>query len=119
MPALEELNGAGVFYGGPASEAHGLAGRDVYVVGGANSAGQAALHLARFARQRDARRAGGSLAAGMSHYLARQIEATPNVEVRLGTEVVGGGGERVAPAPGAPRRATARRRRSTPRACSS
>ena len=51
VPELEELNGAGVFYGGPASEAHGLKGLEVCVVGGANSAGQAALHLARFARR--------------------------------------------------------------------
>ena len=93
VPELEELNGAGVFYGGPASEAHGLKGLDVYVVGGANSAGQAALHLARFARQVTLVVRAGSLAAGMSHYLARQIEATPNVDVRLRTDVVGGGGE--------------------------
>ena len=51
VPALEALNGAGVFYGGPASEAPAMAGRDVYVLGGANSAGQAALHLARYARR--------------------------------------------------------------------
>ena len=47
VPALEALNGAGVFYGGPASEAPAMAGKDAYIVGGANSAGQAALHLAR------------------------------------------------------------------------
>ena len=93
VPQLEELNGAGVFYGGPASEAHGLKGLDVYVVGGANSAGQAALHLARFASRVTLVVRAGSLAAGMSHYLARQIEATPNVDVRLRTEVVGGGGD--------------------------
>jgi thioredoxin reductase (NADPH) len=93
VPELEELNGAGVFYGGPASEAHGLKGLDVYVVGGANSAGQAALHLARFARRVTLVVRAGSLAAGMSHYLARQIEATPNVDVRLRTDVVGGGGD--------------------------
>ena len=93
VPELEELNGAGVFYGGPASEAHGLKGLEVYVVGGANSAGQAALHLARFARRVTLVVRSGSLAAGMSHYLARQIEATPNVDVRLRTEVVGGGGD--------------------------
>jgi len=93
VPELEELNGAGVFYGGPASEAHGLKGLDVYVVGGANSAGQAALHLARFARRVTLVVRSGSLAAGMSHYLTRQIEATPNVDVRLRTEVVGGGGD--------------------------
>ena len=49
IPALEALTGAGVFYGAAASEARGLAGERVYVVGGANSAGQAALHLARYA----------------------------------------------------------------------
>jgi thioredoxin reductase (NADPH) len=93
VPELEELNGAGVFYGGPASEAHGLKGLEVYVVGGANSAGQAALHLARFARRVTLVVRSASLAAGMSHYLARQIEATPNVDVRLRAEVVGGGGD--------------------------
>jgi thioredoxin reductase (NADPH) len=93
VPELEELNGAGVFYGGPASEAHGLKGLDVVVVGGANSAGQAALHLARFARRVTLVVRAGSLAAGMSHYLARQIETTANVDVRLRSEVVGGGGE--------------------------
>ena len=91
VPELEELNGAGVFYGGPASEAHGLAGLEVYVVGGANSAGQAALHLARFARQVTLVVRAQSLGAGMSHYLTRQVESAQNVEVRLGTEVVGGG----------------------------
>jgi thioredoxin reductase (NADPH) len=93
VPELEELNGAGVFYGGPASEAHGLKGLDVCVVGGANSAGQAALHLARFARSVKLVVRAASLDAGMSHYLARQIEATPNVEVRVRTEVVGGEGD--------------------------
>jgi thioredoxin reductase (NADPH) len=93
VPELDELNGAGVFYGGPASEAHGLKGHDVCVVGGANSAGQAALHLARFARTVRLVVRAGSLDAGMSHYLARQIEATDNVEVRVRTEVVGGGGD--------------------------
>jgi thioredoxin reductase (NADPH) len=65
----------------------------VYVVGGANSAGQAALHLARFARRVTLVVRAGSLGAGMSHYLARQLEATPNVDVRLRAEVVGGGGD--------------------------
>jgi thioredoxin reductase (NADPH) len=92
VPELEELNGAGVFYGGPASEAHGLKGLDAFVVGGANSAGQAALHLARFARRVTLVVRAPSLAAGMSHYLARQVEATDNVDVRVRTEVVGGGG---------------------------
>jgi thioredoxin reductase (NADPH) len=93
VPALEALNGAGVFYGGPASEAPAMAGQDVYVLGGANSAGQAALHLADYARRVTLVVRAPSLDAGMSHYLARQVEATPNVEVRLGTEVVGGAGD--------------------------
>ena len=93
VPELEELNGAGVFYGGPASEAVGLAGLDVYVVGGANSAGQAALHLARYARRVTLVVRAQSLTAGMSHYLTRQIDATGNIDVRLRTEVVGGGGD--------------------------
>ena len=93
VPALEALNGAGVFYGGVTSEATTVAGEDVYVVGGANSAGQAALHLARYARRVTLVVRAESLDAGMSHYLVRQVEATPNVEVRLGTEIVGGGGD--------------------------
>lgn len=93
VPALEALNGAGVFYGGPASEAPAMAGQDVYVVGGANSAGQVALNLARYARRVTLVARAQSLAEGMSHYLVRQVEATPNLEVRLGTEIVGGGGD--------------------------
>ena len=93
IPALEELSGAGVFYGGPGSEAPAMAGEHAYVLGGANAAGQAALHLARYARQVTLLVRAGSLDAGMSHYLARQVEANLNIEVLLGTEVVGGGGD--------------------------
>ena len=93
IPELEALNGAGVFYGGPASEAPGMAGRDVYVLGGANSAGQAALHLARHARSVTLVARGDSLDEGMSDYLVRQIQDTPRLGVRLGTEIVGGGGD--------------------------
>jgi len=91
VPELEALNGAGVFYGGPVSEAHGLAGLEACVMGGANSAGQAALHLARYASNVTLVVRAQSLGAGMSHYLIRQIEATPNISVRPATEVVGGG----------------------------
>ncbi|QWZ08464.1 FAD-dependent oxidoreductase [Nocardioides panacis] len=90
--SLEDLQGAGVFYGAAASEATSVSGEDVYVVGGANSAGQAALHLARFARRVTLVVRAGSLESGMSHYLVRQIEATPHIDVRTGTEVVDGGG---------------------------
>jgi len=93
VPALETLSGAGVFYGGPASEAPAMAGKDAYIVGGANSAGQAALHLARYARRVTFVVRAQSLRAGMSDYLVKEVEATPNVEVRVGCEVVGGGGD--------------------------
>ena len=93
VPALEDLAGAGVFYGGPASEAPALTGKDAYVVGGGNSAGQAVLHLARYARRVTLVVRAQTLQAGMSHYLIREIESTPNLEVRTSTEVVGGNGE--------------------------
>jgi thioredoxin reductase (NADPH) len=93
VPSLEALHGAGVFYGGPVSEAPALNGKDAYIAGGGNSAGQAALHLARYARRVTLVVRAQSLAAGMSHYLVRGVEATPNVEVRTGTAVVGGGGD--------------------------
>jgi len=89
---IEDLVGAGVFYGGPASEAPALSGDDVYVLGGANSAGQAAMHLAEFAGRVTMIVRGESLEAGMSHYLVQQVSEAPNVAVRLRTEVVGGEG---------------------------
>ena len=90
---LEALRGAGVFYGAAQSEAALVSGQDVYVVGGANSGGQAALHLARYARQVTLVVRAAALEAGMSHYLVQQIAATPNIEVRTRTEVVDGGGD--------------------------
>ncbi len=93
IPDLERLNGVGVFYGAATVEAPALAGDEVYVVGGANSAGQAALYLARFASQVTLLVRGESLAASMSDYLIQQIAATPNVAVRLRTEVVDGRGQ--------------------------
>ncbi|MGY1730086.1 FAD-dependent oxidoreductase [Geodermatophilus sp. SYSU D01045] len=93
VESLEALRGAGVSYGAAASEAPLVAGEEVYVVGGANSAGQAALHLARFAARVTLVVRAASLDAGMSHYLVRQVEGTPGIEVRTGTEVVGGGGD--------------------------
>ena len=92
VESLEALRGAGVFYGAAASEAPTVSDEEVYVVGGANSAGQAVLHLAHFARRVTLVVRAATLEAGMSHYLIRQIEATPNIEVRTSTEVVGGGG---------------------------
>jgi thioredoxin reductase (NADPH) len=93
IASLEALTGAGVFYGGPASEAPGLTGKDVYVAGGGNAAGQAALHLARYARRVTVVVRARSLDVAMSHYLIQAVEAAPNIEVRTGTAVVGGRGE--------------------------
>lgn len=92
VPALEDLVGAGVYYGSTNSEASFLLGRHAMVVGGANSAGQAVLHLANYAREVTLVVRGTSLRAGMSEYLVSEIEATPNIDVRLGTKVVDGGG---------------------------
>lgn len=93
VPSLEALVGAGVFYGSTNSEASFLDGRRAFVVGGANSAGQAALHLANYARSVTLVVRGDSLRAGMSEYLVSEIAATPNIDVRLGTKVVDGGGD--------------------------
>ena len=79
---LEALRGAGVFYGAAASEAPTVSGDEVFVVGGANSAGQAALHLAHYARRVTLVVRAARLDAAMSHYLVQQIEATPNIAVR-------------------------------------
>jgi thioredoxin reductase (NADPH) len=89
---LAELTGRGVYYGASASDAPGTAGEDVYIVGAANSAGQAALHLAGYARRVVILVRGGSLEASMSKYLVERVETTENIEVRLQTEVVRGGG---------------------------
>jgi thioredoxin reductase (NADPH) len=93
VPELESLSGAGVFYGGSAGEAPAMAEKEAYIVGGANSAGQAALHLARYARRVTLVVRAQSLGAGMSHYLCHEVDATPNIEVRTDTTVVGGGGD--------------------------
>jgi thioredoxin reductase (NADPH) len=93
IEAIERLVGLGVFYGAAGVEAPALAGEQVYVVGGANSAGQAALHLAKFAGRVTLLVRGESLEESMSDYLITQIAATPNVTVRLRTRVVDGAGE--------------------------
>jgi thioredoxin reductase (NADPH) len=90
---LDRFTGAGVYYGAAVSEAPSVAGDHVYVVGGGNSAGQAAVHLARFADQVTLLVRRDSLAATMSEYLITQLDRTPNIEVRYRTEVVGCDGE--------------------------
>ena len=92
IPALEDLQGRGVYYGAAASEAPAMRGRTVFVVGGANSAGQAALHLAKWAKKVTILVRASSLAVGMSAYLIRQIGAAPNIDVRYHVQVASGTG---------------------------
>jgi thioredoxin reductase (NADPH) len=87
IPGTEGLAGRGVYYGATASEARQCEGDDVYIVGAANSAGQAAMNLARFARRVVMLVRGGSIEQSMSQYLVERIQGTPNIEVRLRTEV--------------------------------
>jgi thioredoxin reductase (NADPH) len=93
IPALEALEGAGVFYGSSPSEARQFTGSNVFVVGGANSAGQAAVHLSRYAARVNLVVRGQSLAASMSQYLLEEVTGKENIEVRLSTEVVDAGGD--------------------------
>ena len=92
VPRLEALAGEGVFYGSAGSEARAMEGRDVFVVGAGNSGGQAALHLARYARRVTMLVRKDSLARSMSEYLIREIEATSSITVRLHTAITGGHG---------------------------
>jgi thioredoxin reductase (NADPH) len=94
VPGLEQLAGAGVFYGAGTIEAQAMAGKPVFVVGGGNSAGQAAVHLARYARQVTILVRSHSLATSMSSYLIREISNAPNIGVRYHTEIAAGGGDR-------------------------
>ena len=92
-PGLTEREGAGVYYGASISEAQALAGESVYIVGGGNSAGQAALHLARYACRVQILVRGDGLASTMSQYLIEAIERDPNIQVRTRTEVAAGLGD--------------------------
>ena len=84
---IEELTGAGVYYGAAMTEGDSVRGQDVYIVGGANSAGQAAMYFSQYAATVTMLVRGESLASGMSQYLIDQIEATDNIRVWLQTEV--------------------------------
>ena len=92
-PGLSELTGRGVYYGSALTEAAACLGQDVYIVGGANSAGQAAVYLSRHAKSVTILVRGPSLEKSMSYYLIRQIADVPNISVRTCTEVVAGSGE--------------------------
>jgi thioredoxin reductase len=92
VPALEELTGRGVFYGAAVTEAPAMRGRHVFVVGGANSAGQAAVYLSRYADRVTMLVRRSTLGETMSDYLVRELEALPTVDVRYRVQVVGGRG---------------------------
>lgn len=89
VPGIDELLGAGVYYGAGPSEALGCAGAHVVVVGGGNSAGQAVVRFSRYAVRVTLLVRGPDLAASMSKYLIDAIAGIPNVDVRTGSQVVG------------------------------
>jgi thioredoxin reductase (NADPH) len=88
IPGIDRLTGAGVYYGAAQTEAFACKDEEVYIVGGANSAGQAAMYFSKYARKVIMLVRGESLTKSMSQYLIDQIEATPNIEVRVYSSVV-------------------------------
>jgi thioredoxin reductase (NADPH) len=88
IPQIDRLFGQGVYYGAAPAEARRTAGADVYMIGGANSAGQAAVYCAQFARSVTLLVRADALEKGMSHYLVDQIRGMEKIQVRLQTEVV-------------------------------
>ena len=93
MPGIERLAGAGVYYGAAMTEALSCKDEDVYIVGGANSAGQAAVYFSQHARKVVILCRSNNLRNGMSEYLVKQIEDTPNIEVRVNSGVIEALGE--------------------------
>jgi len=87
VPGLDRLSGAGVYYYAPMSDAFSYRDGDIYIVGGANSAGQAAMYFSKFAKKVTMLVRGNSLSDSMSQYLENQISATKNIEVRLNSSV--------------------------------
>jgi thioredoxin reductase (NADPH) len=92
-PGFDRLTGAGIYYGAAMTEARACSDQRVVVIGGANSAGQAAVHFSAFASEVIMLVRGPSLTASMSTYLIEQIAALPNVEVRTGTQAVAADGD--------------------------
>src|SRR6266404_359087 len=88
VPGLDRLTGAGVYYYSPMSEAFSYRDGNIYIVGGANSAGQAAMYFSKFARQVTMLVRGNSLSDSMSQYLENQIAATKNIAVKLNSRVI-------------------------------
>ena len=93
VPGVEKLTGAGIYYGAALTEAAHYRGRQVFTVGGANSAGQGAVFFSRYASQVTMLVRGSALSKSMSHYLINQINQTPNIQVCLETDVVEAYGE--------------------------
>jgi thioredoxin reductase (NADPH) len=92
-PGVERLTGAGIYYGAAMTEAMSTRDEDVFVVGGANSAGQAAMYFSKYARQVVMLVRGSSLAASMSQYLINQLKETRNVRIEFNSSVVEAHGE--------------------------
>ncbi len=87
IPGVDQLTGRGVYYGAAMSEASSIRGEDVFIVGGANSAGQAAIYFSDVARSVTMLVRGPALSSTMSHYLVERIERTPNIHLRFNTTV--------------------------------
>jgi thioredoxin reductase (NADPH) len=92
-PGFQELNGAGIYYGAALTEARACDNQHVVVIGGANSAGQAAMHFSTFARQVTMLIRGDGLTKSMSHYLIEQIEGVANIDVRTRAQAIAARGE--------------------------
>jgi thioredoxin reductase (NADPH) len=88
VPGMDRLTGAGVYYGAANTEASSCRDEDIYIVGGANSAGQAAVHFSQYARSVTMLVRGDSLSSTMSHYLVERIHSIPNIKVEPQTEVI-------------------------------
>lgn len=93
VPGSEKLEGAGIYYGAAMTEALSCRDEDVYIVGGANSAGQAAMHFAKFARKVTMLVRAEGLESSMSHYLIEQIAGTPNIDVQCCKRIVAASGD--------------------------
>ena len=93
LPLIAFVIGRGVFYGAATAEAQALRGESVFIVGAGNSAGRAAMHLARYAAQVTLLVRGESLAASMSEHLVQDLARTSNIAMRLETRVVGAQGD--------------------------
>ena len=88
IKGIDNLTGAGVYYGASMAEALSAKGQDVFMVGGANSAGQAAIHFSKYARKVTLVVRGDCLSSSMSHYLINQIDGTSNIHVLLNSKIM-------------------------------